>query len=345
MASTHPFQDKIIAITGASRSTGLALSRYLFGRGAKVSMAATSEENLAKAVAELEKEMRGVSDRILTKATDVSKFEDVKTWIDTTVEKWGPLDGAANVAAKMNHRIWPIETFPLGDLHEMLNVNLIGTFNCLKEMKNMKRGGSIVNCGRQPSSPPNGQSRTMKECRSDMAVLLYIPRELRDLIIGLVLLPGRPAPIDHDASGLTRAPIVDVYFASWNESNRVMYEPESTTPAATPLLLVNRQPHSETKDALERIPGRGRSYALDLVLAKEEVLWPTWTLVPAYSQHVDSVDVTVRIVDAMGALPVYHKWDQWHSIFGGGDAALQGWFGYSTASWAFLEGRASRQDS
>ncbi|RYO76975.1 hypothetical protein DL766_008707 [Monosporascus sp. MC13-8B] len=52
--------------------------------------------------------------------------------------------------AKVNDRIWPIEMLPLSDLQETLNVNVIGTFNCLKEeMKKMKRGGSIANCGSQ----------------------------------------------------------------------------------------------------------------------------------------------------------------------------------------------------
>ena len=54
------------------------------------------------------------------------------------------------LAAKMNARIWPIVTLPVEELQEMLSVNVVGTFNCLKEeMKNMKRGGSIVNCGSQ----------------------------------------------------------------------------------------------------------------------------------------------------------------------------------------------------
>lgn len=100
MASTHPFQDKVIAITGSSRGSGFALAQYLLVRGAKVSLAATSEENLAKAVATLEKEVPGSGDRIFTKATDVSNPDHVKAWIDATVAKWGPLDGAANVAGR-----------------------------------------------------------------------------------------------------------------------------------------------------------------------------------------------------------------------------------------------------
>lgn len=50
----------------------------------------------------------------------------------------------------MNAHIWPIETLPVEELEEMLSVNVVGTFNCIQhEMRHMKRGGSIVNCGSQ----------------------------------------------------------------------------------------------------------------------------------------------------------------------------------------------------
>lgn len=48
----------------------------------------------------------------------------------------------------MMPRIWPIEILPPEDVSQCLHVNVVGTFNCLQnELKNMKRGGSIVNCG------------------------------------------------------------------------------------------------------------------------------------------------------------------------------------------------------
>lgn len=101
MANPYPFQDKVIAISGASRGSGLALSRYLLVRGAKVSMAATSEENLKKAIAGIERDIPDVKDRVIYFPTDVTKQDDVKAWIEGTVAKWGDLDGAANVAGKM----------------------------------------------------------------------------------------------------------------------------------------------------------------------------------------------------------------------------------------------------
>ncbi|KAK7424533.1 hypothetical protein QQX98_000498 [Neonectria punicea] len=150
MANPYPFQDKVIAVTGASRGTGLALARYLLTRGAKVSMAATSKENLDKAVSEIEKDIPDVKDRVMSFPVDIRNPKDVEGWIEATCAKWGELDGAANVAAKMNKSIHPIEELDLAELREMLDVNVIGTFNCIKyEMRYMKPGGSMVNCGSQ----------------------------------------------------------------------------------------------------------------------------------------------------------------------------------------------------
>jgi NADP-dependent 3-hydroxy acid dehydrogenase YdfG len=64
-------------------------------------MAATSEENLKKAIAGIEKDIPDVKDRVIYFPTDVTKQDDVKAWIEGTVAKWGDLDGAANVAGKM----------------------------------------------------------------------------------------------------------------------------------------------------------------------------------------------------------------------------------------------------
>lgn len=36
----------------------------------------------------------------MTTPVDVRNAEDVNSWIAATVAKWGPLDGAANVAGK-----------------------------------------------------------------------------------------------------------------------------------------------------------------------------------------------------------------------------------------------------
>ncbi|CAG9994500.1 unnamed protein product [Clonostachys byssicola] len=148
MASTHPFHDKVIAVTGSSRGTGLALARYLLVRGARVSMCATSAENLASALAGIERDFPEFKDHAMTTVCDIREPDQISAWIGKTVEKWGPLDGCANVAAKEQRSIYPITDLDMNYFNELLAVNVTGTFNCLKEeLKNVKDGGSIVNVG------------------------------------------------------------------------------------------------------------------------------------------------------------------------------------------------------
>lgn len=131
-----------------------------------------------------------------------------------------------------------------------------------------------------------------------MTVLLTIPRETRDAIIELVLFSGRPAPVDYNYVSIpARTTSEDIDYQSSLGSRGVMYESETMTPAATPLLLANRQLHAETKGVLERMPGGGHKYSLDLMFVQERELWPTWTSLP-------TLDVTIRVMgghDKVGA--------------------------------------------
>jgi len=95
------FASKVIAVTGVSRGTGLALTKYLLARGATVSMCATSSQNLAKAAAEIDREFPKVKDHYWTCVVDISKLETVNSWIEQTVAKFGKLDGCANVAGNL----------------------------------------------------------------------------------------------------------------------------------------------------------------------------------------------------------------------------------------------------
>ncbi|KAK8063046.1 2-5-dichloro-2-5-cyclohexadiene-1-4-diol dehydrogenase [Apiospora hydei] len=148
MSLPATFQNKVIAITGASRGIGLAVAKYLLARGATVSMCATSSENLAKALEEIHKEFPDAKDRVMTCVVDISKLDSVKSWIDQTVAKFGPLDGCCNNAAKEQRKIYPMTELDADYFHDIININVCGLFHCLKEeMKAIKDGGSIVNLG------------------------------------------------------------------------------------------------------------------------------------------------------------------------------------------------------
>ncbi|KAH9989110.1 NAD(P)-binding protein [Xylariaceae sp. FL0662B] len=225
MADSYPFRNRVIAVTGASRGTGLAVARYLLVRGAKVSMMATSEANLAAALEGIEKDIPDVKDRVMTWPCDIRKAEDVKAWIEATVAKFGPLDGAANIAAKMQPKTWPITQLDVEDFRETLDINAAGLFNCLKaEMLNFKKeGGSIVNCGSilsKYSSPGVSAYSAAKHAMVGLTKVAAFEGGPKGIRVNIIC----PGCIDTD---MIREPLIQPDGSTW-----VM--PEDAIPAIVP---------------------------------------------------------------------------------------------------------------
>jgi len=138
-------EGKVVAISGGSSGMGLALAKILAGRGAKLSICDVVQENLDKAVKEIEAE------DLLTFRCDVRDLSQVHEWISKTVEKFGQLDGAANMAGIIGKR--PGSNFIADqeedDWERIMGINVTGVMHCLKEelkvMQNQPSGGSIVN--------------------------------------------------------------------------------------------------------------------------------------------------------------------------------------------------------
>ena len=91
-------KDKVIAISGGSSGMGLALSKLLASRGAKLSICDISQPNLDKASREIE------TKDLLTFKCNVRNISEVQAWINETVSKFGRVDGAANMAGIVGAR-------------------------------------------------------------------------------------------------------------------------------------------------------------------------------------------------------------------------------------------------
>ena len=89
------FQNKIIALTGGASGIGLATAHLLASRGATLSIADVNKEALDKAASEIHSRHNA---EVLALVVDVRKPEQVEEWITKVVEKFGRLDGAANLA-------------------------------------------------------------------------------------------------------------------------------------------------------------------------------------------------------------------------------------------------------
>lgn len=83
----------------------------------------------------------------MSAVVDVRSPSEVNSWTATTVEKLGPLDGAANIAGMLGEQA-PIRDATDQDWESVMGVNAKGVFNCLRaQFNNIKEGGSIVNVG------------------------------------------------------------------------------------------------------------------------------------------------------------------------------------------------------
>jgi NADP-dependent 3-hydroxy acid dehydrogenase YdfG len=114
---------KIVAITGASGGIGEATARLLARRGAAVVLAARRSERI-DAIAQ---DIREEGGRATSCAVDVTRAEDLRRLVSTTIDQYGRLDVLVN-----NAGIAPIS--PLADLDTdswsaMIDVNLRGTLN------------------------------------------------------------------------------------------------------------------------------------------------------------------------------------------------------------------------
>ena len=137
-------KDRVIVITGAASGMGLETARLFAKKGAKLSLADVQEKPLK----DLEAELQQSGAQVIAQVVDVSNRQDVEDWIKTTVEKFGKLDGAANLAGVIGKQsnIVGIEELEDADWDFIFGVNVIGLRNCLRaQVPQMNEGGSIVN--------------------------------------------------------------------------------------------------------------------------------------------------------------------------------------------------------
>lgn len=137
-------ENKVIVITGAASGMGLETARLFASKGAKLSLADVQEKPLK----ELEAELQKTGAQVMAQVVDVRDRKAVEAWIATTVEKFGKLDGAANLAGVIGRQsnVAPIEDIDDEDWDFVMDVNVGGMRNCLRaQVPHFNEGGSIVN--------------------------------------------------------------------------------------------------------------------------------------------------------------------------------------------------------
>ena len=133
----YNLEDKVFVVTGGSRGIGLEIARQLLAQKARVVICGRKQEGLDGATSEL-----NGGDNLLAMAAHVAKIEDVENPFNTTVGKFGKLDGLINNVG-MNIATGLVDADP-GLWNKIIDSNLNGSFLCSRKagqiMREQKRG-------------------------------------------------------------------------------------------------------------------------------------------------------------------------------------------------------------
>lgn len=134
-------KDKIVLITGAAGGIGTAAAKAFAKEGAKLALVDLNEDALKK-VAEIVE-----TDDFLLVSADVTKEEQVKNYVDKTVEKFGRIDVFINNAG-VNGANATITEQPEKNLRFVMDVNFFGAYYGLKYVLHVmkeQKSGAVVN--------------------------------------------------------------------------------------------------------------------------------------------------------------------------------------------------------
>src|SRR4030095_6737060 len=158
------FENKICLVTGAGSGIGKATALAFAGEGAHVTVADINEN----AVKDVAAAITSIGGKALALKVDISSKSDVKNIIAKTVAVFGKLDCAVNCAGIAGKHSINLHEYTEDECVNMINVNLIGTYYCVREeiaQMVSNGGGSIVNVSSaaglisQPGNSPYAASK------------------------------------------------------------------------------------------------------------------------------------------------------------------------------------------
>ena len=137
-------KDNVAIVTGGSSGIGKAIAIALAKEGADLMLASIIESELESTKREIESRSPV---RVETLLVDVSKIDDSLRIADFTLEKFGSIDILVNCAG-IYGPIGLVTEIDAQKWIDAINVNLIGTFLCMKAVLPTmiaKRKGKIIN--------------------------------------------------------------------------------------------------------------------------------------------------------------------------------------------------------
>jgi 3-oxoacyl-[acyl-carrier protein] reductase len=135
-------KSKVAMVTGGARGIGREIALAFAREGADIAICDVNGDVLAAT----QKELEALGRSVITGIVDVSKSEQVESFVQKTLDKFGKIDILVNNAGITRDGL--LVRMSESDWDMVLDVNLKGAFNCTKTVsKTMmkQRDGRIVN--------------------------------------------------------------------------------------------------------------------------------------------------------------------------------------------------------
>src|SRR5688500_13483425 len=140
----YDFGGKSVVITGGSRGLGLVMARELADEGARLTLIARDEEELARAADDLRARQPFVD--VLTVVADVRRRADTERALAQILERFSRIDVLINNAGII--QVGPVAHMTLADYEDAMNTHFWGPLHMtLAALPSMRRQGEgrIVN--------------------------------------------------------------------------------------------------------------------------------------------------------------------------------------------------------